>query len=303
MNEPKMHINYRTTKGPWGGGNQFLKALKKQIKKMGRYSKSLNNADVVLFNSHHDLDAISGLKNKLSNKMWVHRIDGPISLIRRKDELVDNEIFKINNEIANVSIFQSQWSLSSTLKLGYNPIYPIVIHNASDPEIFNTLNRILFSDKRKIRIISSSWSDNPRKGGQIYRWLDRNLDFERFEYSFVGRCSEPLSRIRVIEPVDSSTLALYLRSHDIYITASDNDPCSNALIEALSCGLPTIYYNRGGHSEIVGQGGLGFNNPDEIPDLLLRIMDNYDQYTGLISIPTIIQVANKYIDCFRLFSN
>ena len=59
-----------------------------------------------------------------------------------------------------------------------------------------------------------------------------------YDYTFVGNVSERFERINHVPPVASEELADMLRDHDIYITGSKNDPCSNALIEALSCRLP-----------------------------------------------------------------
>jgi glycosyltransferase involved in cell wall biosynthesis len=47
------------------------------------------------------------------------------------------------------------------------------------------------------------------------------------------------------------------RAADIYVTTKHNDPCPNAVIEALACGLPVVYANSGGVSELVGAAGCG----------------------------------------------
>ena len=52
----KIYINYDIKNKPWGGGNQFLKALRKQIIKKGFYTDSLKDANSILFNSHHKLE-------------------------------------------------------------------------------------------------------------------------------------------------------------------------------------------------------------------------------------------------------
>ena len=39
---------------------------------------------------------------------------------------------------------------------------------------------------KKIRLISSSWSSNPDKGLDIIKYLDKTLDKDRFEMTFVG---------------------------------------------------------------------------------------------------------------------
>lgn len=42
------------------------------------------------------------------------------------------------------------------------------------------------------------------------------------------------------------------RGADVYITTKHNDPCPNAVIEALASGLPVIYSDTGGVPELVG---------------------------------------------------
>ena len=73
------------------------------------------------------------------------------------------------------------------------------------------------------------------------------------------------------------------------------DPCSNALIEALSCGLPVIYIISGGHPEIVRKGGIGFELNEEILVILDQMVENYEDYQNQIFLPTISEVAEKYL--------
>jgi glycosyltransferase involved in cell wall biosynthesis len=100
-----------------------------------------------------------------------------------------------------------------------------------------------------------------------------------------------------MEPVPSAELAGELRQCDVYITASQNDPCSNALIEALSCGLPAIFLRSGGHPELVGLGGLGFDRAEEIPALLAEVSDHYAAFQASISVESIDDVATRYLAC------
>jgi glycosyltransferase involved in cell wall biosynthesis len=146
-------------------------------------------------------------------------------------------------------------------------------------------------------LVSTSWSDNPRKGKETYKWLDEHLDWERYEYTFVGRINENFAHIRVLEPVDSKTLAGILKQQDVFITASQRDPCSNALVEALSCGLPAVYFNDGGHPELVEFGGSGFREKEEIPKLLERLVENYESFQHNIWVDSMDELAQKYIDC------
>ena len=300
-NKRRVSIYFKFQKPPWGGGNQMLLALSKSLIDNGwKISNKLRgNFSALLFNSFHiNLDEVEKIKTR--NKRIIHRIDGPTLLIRGKDEILDQNIFSVNSKVADTSVFQSSWSLFKTLQLNYSPVNPVLIQNGADSEIFNSRGRIPFSKHRKTKLISSSWSDNPRKGGAIYQWLDEHLDFGLYEYTFVGRIKGQFKNIRIIPPVASNELADILKQHDIYITASDNDPCSNALIEALSCGLPSVYYNRGGHPEIVGHGGLGFDNKEDIPNLLEMLTRYYDSIQKLIVVPPVERIADKYAECFQL---
>ena len=82
---------------------------------------------------------------------------------------------------------QSGWSMSKTCDLGFRPFRPVLMWTGCDPLIFNREGRAPFERNRKVRLISTSWSDNPRKGRATYEWIDQHLDWSRYEYSFVGR--------------------------------------------------------------------------------------------------------------------
>ncbi len=292
-------FDYVPRRGPWGGGNQFLVALARALARLGwrvRFGRD-TGCKVVLLNSFHS----KSVEHEAGRgKSYVHRIDGPTVMIRGKDVELDREVFRINARMASISVMQSEWSLIETLRLGFRPVNPVVIHNAADPAIFHPARGLRSMSRRQVRLISTSWSDNPRKGGPIYKWLDENLDWSRYEYTFVGRVSEPLRNIRMISAVASRPLADILREHDIYIVASDNDPCSNGLIEAMACGLPVIYRKRGGHPELVGFGGLGFDQAEDIPRLIEAVATDYDSFRRLTVAPALADVAQRYVECFAM---
>jgi glycosyltransferase involved in cell wall biosynthesis len=225
----------------------------------------------------------------------IHRVDGPITLYRGYEDNSDRRIQKINSQIADVTIFQSHYSLRAHGTLGLEFKAPIIITNAVDPQIFYPPVSRSPLTGRKVRLISTSWSPNPNKGMPTYKWLEAHLNWDRFEYTFVGTSPIRFNRIRMIPPVPSKELADLLRQHDIYITASQHDPCSNALLEALSCGLPAIYRDSGGHPEIVGKAGFAFTSDENIPDLLTQLVDEYEGRQASITIPTLPEVAERYL--------
>ncbi len=295
-------IFHQFHKPPYGGGNQFLLALRQALGQNGwRVENNRISATTraCLYNSYNfDFARLRALRRE--NCLMIHRIDGPLTVYRGREDGSDQRIWAINQELADVTVFQSHYSWRKYLELGMPFQSPVVISNACDPAIFHPHGREPFNPQRKIRLISSSWSNHPQKGGEIYAWLDSHLDWTQYEYTFVGQSSHTFDHIRHIPPVPSANLADQLRQHDIYITASRHDSCSNAVIEALTCGLPVIYLNSGGTPELVQRGGLPFAEATEVPDLLAEIGQNYAAYQAAIAVPSIMEIADQYLQVMRL---
>ena len=287
---------------PYGGGNQFMLALRKALLRRGidvRENELSEGIDAFILNSiHFDVDRFLEFSRKHKINV-IHRIDGPIYLIRGYDREKDELCYRLNTQFASATVLQSAWCYQHIVETGYQPVMPVVVHNAIDSEIFHPVGRVPFDRDRKVSLISTSWSNNPRKGGPTYKWIEEHLDWNRYEYTFVGNVSEAFTRVRHIPPVSSKELAEILRNHDIYITASQNDPCSNALIEAMACGLPALYLNDGGHPELVGHGGLPFDRESDILPQLDKIVNNYEMYQALIAVSRMDDVAEKYLSLIR----
>ncbi len=294
----KVNIIFDIADTPQGGGNQFLRGLKAAFKKMGVYSE-IENADIILFNSHQDIDKVIKARKKYTDKFFVHRIDGPIRLYNTMEDRRDSITNTANKYIADATVYQSEWSRKANIEMGLESnSFETTIINGVDVDIFNRIGRKAFGKKDKIRIIASSWSANMNKGFEVYKYLDETLDFSKYEMIFVGNSPVQFQNIKSIEPKESSGLAEILKQQDIYITASKKDPCSNSLIEALACGLPAICYNDGGHPEILNDAGFLFEHKEEIPELLVQVIKNYDDLQKKIQIHNILETAQVYIDFF-----
>lgn len=289
---------------PTGGGHQFLRAFWKQAEAKGlrvENNQISRTTRACLLNSFNFRETRLSIMRRTS-ALYVHRVDGPIDVYRGRDDGVDKNIHAINLKFSDKTIFQSQYSLEKHRLLGMEFKSPTIILNAADPEIFYSRGRVEFSRNRKTRLIASSWSDNLNKGAPVYQWLDEHLDWDRFEMTFVGRSPVTFKNIRMLSAVDSYRMAELFREHDVYITASKNDPCSNSLIEALTCGLPAIYLQSGGHPEIVKQAGAGFEAAEQIPALLDQLMGQYEVFQSNISVPSIKDVSEQYLKVLELIS-
>ena len=118
--------------------------------------------------------------------------------------------------------------------------------------------------------------------------------------TFVGQSAVSFDRIRMAGSVGSTEVAELLRSHDVYIAASEDDPSSNALLEALACGLPAVFLESGGHPELVGDGGVPFRSAEEVPDALRRVVEEIDERRSAISVPALADVADRYAEVLGL---
>jgi len=296
----KIHILYPFKEGPWGGANQFLKAIKAYLEKKGCYENNPKKADIILFNGSPSallllIKDLYKLKKLNPTKLIFVRLDGPIFLIRDNDLEIDQAFYDLNNATADGMIFQSDWSKEKNFSqgMGENSFESTII-NAPNPNIFNKNNKKLFDDNKKIRLVATSWSSNIKKGFATYKWLDDNLDFSRYEMRFIGNSPRIFTNIKHIPPLETTQLAQELKNSDIFITASQKDPCSNSLIEALHCGLPAIVLKDGGHPELLGNGGEVFTNAEEIPALLDKIVANYSNHQNNIQMPSLDQVGEAY---------
>jgi len=288
----KIHIIYNFTENAWGGGNQFLKALRNNLISMNMYTSNPMHADAFLFNSHQQINIVELYKRRF-NKPMIHRIDGPMSLYNTINDGRDLIVYHACIELADAAIFQSKYSRINNIKLGLdvkNKPYAI-IHNAPDKTIFfkGTLPQ-----NTKLKIISTSFSNNMKKGFDIYKYLDDTLDFNRFDYTFIGNSPIEFKNIKNKGVVNTHQLANFLREHSIFITASQNDPCSNSLLEAISVGLYPLALNSGGHPELIEKfGGQIFNTKIQLNQMLTDILDK--ELNTQSSLLDINSVTNNYI--------
>lgn len=294
-------VFYTFVPPPYGGGNQFLRALWDEWQRRGWRLENNTVSPTTracVFNSFN-FDRARLRRFRRDGCRMVHRVDGPVSVYRGSDDAIDRRIAAMNAELADVTVFQSEYSRRRHQDMGLTFTNPHVIRNAADPLMFHPPASPRPRGER-IRLITTSWSDNPNKGAAVFKWLEAHLDWQRFDLTFVGRSAVAFERIHTLPPVPSRELADLLRTHDVFISASQHEACSNALIEALSCGLPAIYIDSGANREIVGDAGLAFTAAEELPALLDRMAGELEAFRARISPPSIAAVADAYLQVMGL---
>ncbi len=301
----KIHILFPVKETPTGGGNQFLKALRNYFLEKEIYEYNVEKADIILFNSYQFMDEVIKIKKKYPDKIFVHRIDGPIRLYNTMKDKRDYITNFSNFYIADGTIFQSLWSQEYNYKLGLKKNYSEkVIYNAPDKTIFFP-TKIEYNNKNKLKICITSWSSNIKKGFNTYLWLDQNLNFKDYEVTFIGNLPTNMhfKNIKVIKPLQSSKLAEELKKNHIFLTASENDPCSNSLIEAIQSGLVCLVYKSGGHPELIKNYGEIYQTKEELLVKLDYIRDNFNSYNFTRNFYTMEKIGNEYYEYLKELKN
>lgn len=296
----RVFIFYNIVDDPYGGANQFLRCLRDEFRSRGIYTDDPRKANVVLFNSHQHAVELLGFAEKHRNVRFVHRLDGLQKLYNSPDDNRQDIALALNQKLANATIFQSQWAKHAFSWFGReHKSFDHVVLNAPDAKFFypDEENK---SDNDKIRLVCTSWSTNQNKGFDVYQYIDENLDFDAYEFTILG--NDPgikFKNIKTAGPFNTRDLGHALRQQDIFVTASKNDACSNSLLEALACGLPAVAMASGGNPEIVGQGGVLFHGKHDVIKAINNVALDIQTYKDAISVPTIKDVADAYVEVFE----
>lgn len=295
----KVFIAYPITNDPTGGGNQFLRCLKKEFIKTENYVEDCKKADIILYNGHHEVELVSKLKERYPAKKFVHRIDGLQKLYNKPSD-VRQDIAINFNKLSNGTVFQSHWAKDEFSKINFNPPKSIVVHNCADEQIFNKSNHAKALNS-KTKLLCTSWSPNTNKGFNFYKLLDKKLDFNRYDFTFIGNKPHDINykNIKCFPPMNSQEISQELKKTDIFVSATINDCCSNSIIEALSCSVPVFALSSGGNPELVKDGGLLFSSIEDFLKNIERLRINLSFHKKMISVKTIKHVAASYIEFFK----
>ena len=115
-------------------------------------------------------------------------------------------------------------------------------------------------------------------GFNYLSYIDQNLDFSKFEMSFIGNTPIKFKNIKIFKSMSPKKLAKKIKDNDIFIFTSKIEACSNTLLEGMSCGLPVVVINSSSNPEIFNGRGELFNNKKDLIPKILKIKNNYGSY-------------------------
>ena len=241
---------------PEGGLYTFLRYLRRYLaaRSIAHVSDLAGEYDVLFVNSFVvPCEDIRAAKERLPNLRVVQRVDGSGRDYGRTDD-ADHRQARVNL-LADLTVYQSEYGRYATRRkyrvLSRNGP---VIHNPVDTGAFCPEGRTMALAGAR-RVAHVAFSTNPRKGADdLYQVA---ADHPDVDFHLVG-CYEDapgFHNLHLHGLLSHDRLPAFLRSCAALAFFSENETCSNVLLESLATGLPVLYKDSGGNRELVGEGG------------------------------------------------
>ena len=267
----KILVNRKIVEGPWGGGNNFVRALSSGLISRGHVvTYTLDNDIDCMFlvdpRPDNDCPGLAHLmqqRDKFKNVKVIQRINECDA--RKNTEHMDPLLLHCS-EFIDRTIFVSDWMQNYFIQKGWKCSDVTSIHNGVDQNIFCPGER---QKGRLTSVVAHHWSNNLLKGFDAYEFLDCMAGKDQIEFTYIGRHRDTFSNTRCIDPCSGHELANRLKGHDVYISGSRFDPGPNHVLEAIACGLPTYVHKDGGGAVEFAGTSHTFGNLSELENLIL----------------------------------
>lgn len=277
----KILMNFREALWLSGGANSFLASMRREMLKKGiRFvSEPQKGFDIALVNALTDgltldkIKAIYGYGKPVIHRKVGYIVSGSAQMRAVQNGVVWGDRLQIEmSPYIHHTIFQSRYSQETFVVEGFageNSVIP----NGVDTDIFHpyvsqrlwgfgaSAVRPLWDGNSTFRLAIVSWSKDPAKGFDEYLRFDEALENMRnVEIWFIGRLPSEVKfrNIRCFTARGHSRLAKLLRQCHAFIQMARLETCSNALLEAINCGLPVIYLNSGSAKEFASDYGIEY---------------------------------------------
>jgi len=251
-------VNLKPRSGSWGGANQWTSQLVRFLKYNGwRVRFDLNgHADAIVMThtgvSNATTFGVAEVERYKKNNPWLrclHRIND--NDIRKETSEMDL-LLADSNRVADHTVFVSQWLRDHHAARWFDASRPhSVITPGADPRFFHPIGNHSPKNGEPLRLVTHHWSDNWKKGFDIYRDID-GLIAERlsgvYELWVIGRWPSDLKwkGAKTFGPASGGKLATLLRQCHGYVSASRFEPGAMHVAEGLQCGLPLLYHRDSG---------------------------------------------------------
>ncbi len=290
----KLSLGMRLQSGPWGGGNQFGCSLAEYLRHKGvevYFDLSEPDLDLIVLtepraklqsSAYSDRDVVKYLLRKNWRTIVVHRIN---ECDERKGTTGVNRRLMRANACADHTVFISSWLRDLFLGHGLAMSECSVVLNGANRKVFNAEGYKRWDGSGKLKLVTHHWGGGYLKGFDIYERLDKMLSEpsfgEKIEFTFIGNVPAGVhfTNAHYIPPQSGAELAASIRSHHVYLTASQNEPAGMHHIEGALCGLPLLYRESGALPEYCSSFGVSFT-AENFEQKLQEMIATYDGWVG-----------------------
>lgn len=274
----RIHFTYRHVDKPWGGANNFIRALRAELQGSGRFviTDSLEEPCDVLFMNQLGTGPGGGGRMLTLSEVKRLRAQGRKLVVRAVNlnwhafrlgprNLTlgwwrDRQTVALLN-LADVAIFQSEYQRGFFRQAGYRGRHSEVIHNGAPPQFWVESPAAPALDG-PLRLVSSTASPRESKRHDL---IARLSELDGVEIHHLGAWPEglPSARVRLLGMQPREKMLEVMAGCHYFLHTAIKDPCPNAVFEAVCAGLPVIYNpGPGSSTEIVGPCGLALDEAD-----------------------------------------
>ncbi len=318
----KIYSTYKTVNKPWGGANNFLRAVRKELEQNFpvKFLDEPHSCDIIFMNqvssgpgtenkaiTYRDVEL---MKKKNPQSKIIFRAINMSNMVRNMNLLnywmsghkqKDVIIKKIANELAHHTIFQSEYQKNIFYHHGVRPVQSTIIHNGAPNMFLKNYKRPNLSGDEKVRILSISFSGGAHKEHKKIADLSEMKDVE---LSYIGQWPEDQDskNIKILGILSHDKIFDFLMNSHYFFHPSSHDMCSNSVIESLCAGVPVIY-NQALASSVEIIHGCGIPFCDDLETTIVEAREKYDYLNQTLGQKrhdfSINLTAQKYYDCFK----
>lgn len=240
--------------------------------------------DVLYGHFWHSANKLAGYAEKMRKPLFVACGEGDNALEELITSLNAESLHRLSktvNGVISVSTENKRKCIEYELADANNII---VLPNCSDEKVFHSVDEQKRKDIRKqIGLKDDDFfilfvgGFIPRKGANRLSQAIEKLKDSQIKSAFIGKAmagvdSQPSCDGIIYRGVlDHDKLPDYYRAADVFVLPTLNEGCSNAIIEALSCGTPVVSSNRPFNADILNENNAILINPESVNEIAAAI--------------------------------
>lgn len=287
---------YRPYSLSFGNGNKFLYRIAEGFNRQ-RLTKCLKTISPKIIYGHFWHNAMKAEKYAVDNNLplFVACGEGDDALDNWASLLSKEAKEQIRNNVRGV-ISVSTENKRKCLKYGISTENKIIVlPNCVNDKLFHPIESYELRRKMGISdcdfVVSYTGAFIKRKGYDRLSAAINSIDNEKLKVVFMGKPMPghdnempTCNGIVYCSSVNHDNLPEYLCASDVFVLPTLKEGCSNAIVEALACGLPVISSDRPFNDDILNEHNSILVDPENIDDIAMAIkslMDNKDKYNML----------------------